>query len=272
MNQPKVSVIMGTYNCEKTLSEAIESIIRQTYKNWELVMCDDGSTDGTYAVADQYRKLFPEKIILLKNEHNRKLSYTLNRCLQAARGELIARMDGDDISRSDRLQKQVDYLLSHPDLQVVGCAMQRFDEKGLHDIMHPVTAPDKWTLRFRVPFYHATILTYKKVYDALNGYTDSDRTVRVEDRDLWFRFYAQGFKGANIDEVLYEVRENTETIRRRTALSRFRSLRTTAYGFRLLGYPKRWLFTEAVLLTAKSMIPYKVKQWVRIRRDRYRQS
>ena len=142
MNQPKVSVIMGIYNCEKTLSEAIESIIRQTYENWELVMCDDGSTDRTYAVADQYRKQFPEKIILLKNERNRKLSYTLNRCLQAARGELIARMDGDDISRSDRLQKQVDYLLSHPDLQVVGCAMQRFDEKGLHDIMHPVTAPD----------------------------------------------------------------------------------------------------------------------------------
>ena len=88
MDQPKVSVIMGIYNCERTLSEAINSILEQTYTNWELVMCDDGSTDGTYALAEQYREKYPEKIILLKNERNMKLSYTLNRCLEKASGEL----------------------------------------------------------------------------------------------------------------------------------------------------------------------------------------
>lgn len=81
--QPKVSVIMGIYNCESTLPQAVDSILAQTYPNWELVMCDDGSTDGTYAVAERYRIQYPEKIVLLKNEQNRKLSYSLNRCLNS---------------------------------------------------------------------------------------------------------------------------------------------------------------------------------------------
>ncbi len=267
MNQPKVSVIMGIYNCENTLAEAIDSILAQTYTNWELILCDDGSADGTYALAEKYKDRLPGKIILLKNERNMKLSFTLNRCLEAAKGELIARMDGDDISHEDRLEKQVAYLLEHPGIQLVGCAMRRFDEKGFHDIMHPVPAPDKWTLRYRVPFYHATILTYKTVYDTLHGYTVADRAVRVEDRDLWFRFYANGFSGANIDEALYDVRENADAIKRRTALSRFRSLRTTAFGYRLLGYPRRWLLREVFVLIAKSIIPYKVKQYFRDKKD-----
>ena len=266
MNQPKVSIIMGIYNCENTLAEAIDSILAQTYTNWELIMCDDGSTDGTYTLAKKYKEAFPDKIILLKNERNMKLSFTLNRCLEAATGELIARMDGDDVSHKDRFEKQVAFLLDHPDIQLVGCAMRRFDEKGFHDIMHPVLEPDRWTLRYRVPFYHATILTYHKVYEALHGYTDTDRATRVEDRDLWFRFYANGFSGANMHEALYDVRENADTISRRTALSRFQSLRTTVFGYRLLGYPKRWLLREVFTLIAKSIIPYRIKQWFRDRR------
>ena len=263
MNQPKVSVIMGIYNCENTLAEAIDSIINQTYTNWELIMCDDGSVDGTYALAEEYREKYPDKIILLRNEHNMKLSYTLNRCLEASTGELIARMDGDDISHRDRIERQVVYLQNNPSVQLVGCAMQRFDEKGYHDIMHPVLSPDKWTMRYRVPFYHATILTYKDVYNALNGYTVANRTTRVEDRDLWFRFYARDFVGGNIDEVLYDVRENAATISRRTVCSRFQSLPNTAYGFQLLGYPKRWLVIEVFLLITKSIIPYSLKQFFR---------
>ena len=124
---PKVSVIMGIYNCEKTLPEAIESILRQTYPNWELILCDDGSSDGTYAIADSYAKRDPQRIILIRNETNKKLAYTLNRCLSVASGELIARMDGDDISHPDRFLRQTEYLLAHPDVQLVGTDMRCFD-------------------------------------------------------------------------------------------------------------------------------------------------
>ena len=76
----KISIIMGIYNCANTLPEAIDSILQQTYKDWEIVLCDDGSSDETYEVASDYQKQYPEKIILLRNESNTGLNHTLNRC------------------------------------------------------------------------------------------------------------------------------------------------------------------------------------------------
>ena len=162
---------------------------------------------------------------------------------------------------------QVEYLLEHPDVDLVGTAMQRFDENGLHSIMHPVLSPDQGILRYRAPFYHATIMTYKRIYDALDGYTVANRTVRIEDLDLWFRFYKRKFCGRNIDKVLYYVRENQETIHRRTMISRFQSLQTTVWGFHLLGFPKRWIVEKVIILCIKNIIPYRIKQCIRDKRD-----
>ena len=83
----KVSIIMGIYNCEATLSEAIDSILIQTYSNWELIMCDDGSKDNTYQIAEQYKMRYPQKIILIKNECNKGLNLTLNHCWKYATGD-----------------------------------------------------------------------------------------------------------------------------------------------------------------------------------------
>lgn len=265
MNQPKVSVIMGIYNCEKTLTEAIDSILTQTYTNWELILCDDGSTDGTYALAQKYKDQLPDKIILLKNERNRKLSYTLNRCLEAASGELVARMDADDISHPDRFEKQVRFLREHPDIQLVGTDMQCFDETGEHGVRHAVEKPDRMTLKRTTPFFHATIMTYKTVYDELGGYTVGRRAERIEDVELWFRFFQRGFCGANIPEALYDVRENYETIKRRTIRERINSFRTLAWGYGLLGFPKIWLIKPAILTVLKSFVPFRVIKWIRQR-------
>ena len=90
----KISVLMGIYNCEDTLVSAVRSIQNQTYGNWELILCDDGSADGTFALAEQLAKK-DGRIVLLKNERNLGLNKTLNRCLAAATGEFVARMDGD---------------------------------------------------------------------------------------------------------------------------------------------------------------------------------
>jgi glycosyltransferase EpsE len=263
--QPKVSVIMGIYNCAKTLPQAIESILAQTYANWELIMCDDGSTDETCAVAAAYKDQHPDRIILLKNEQNRKLSYTLNRCLEVADGELIARMDGDDMSRPDRFAKQVSFLREHPDCHLVGTDMQCFDETGYHGIRHAAVHPDRLTIRKTTPFFHATIMTYKSVYDALGGYTVGKRAERIEDVEMWFRFFQHGFSGDNIPEVLYDVCENYDTIRRRTIRERINSFRTLAWGYRLLGFPKRWLIKPAVLAAAKCLVPYRFIRWLRQR-------
>ena len=112
---PRISIIMGIYNCADTLGEAIDSILAQTYTDWKLIMCDDGSVDDTYSVAQRYVRQFSDKMVLLKNDHNMGLNYTLNHCLSAADGELIARMDGDDIALPQRFEREVAFLDAHPE-------------------------------------------------------------------------------------------------------------------------------------------------------------
>lgn len=254
MDNQKVSVIMGIYNCADTLPDAIESILNQTYTDIELIMCDDGSTDNTYSIAELYAEKNPEKIILLKNSKNMRLSYTLNKCLQSSSGRYVARMDGDDISLPDRIEKQVSFLREHPEYVVVGTAMQRFSDEGDGDIQFGFEHPDKYTLHKMVPFNHATILTYKYVYDKLGGYTVSERTRRSQDYDLWFRFYALGYNGDSLREPLYRVREDINAIKRRTLKNRWQAFQTAKIGYKMLGYPKIWLIKPAFAML-KGFVP-----------------
>ena len=250
---------MGIFNCADTLSDAIESILCQTYENWELILCDDCSTDDTYAVAKSYADRFPDKIILLRNEKNSRLAFTLNHCLTVATGEYCARMDGDDKCTPDRFEKLLKYLHAHPDAVLCGSAMQRFDSNGnMGMIDTPVPEPDRDTPYTTVPFNHATILCYKSVYDKLGGYTVCPRTVRGQDRDLWYRFFAAGFKGVNTSEPLYLVREDEAAIKRRTAKVRWNSFKIDIIGYHLLGYPV-YRYAKPVLRLAKILVPTKAQ-------------
>lgn len=139
----KVSIIMGIYNCAATLPEAIDSILAQTFPDWQLVLCDDGSKDNTYAVAKAYQERIPDKIILLQNEQNMGLNHTLNRCLQAATGEYVARMDGDDVSLPSRLEKEVAFLDAHPEYAIVSSPMIFFDESGDWGRSYAIKEPTK---------------------------------------------------------------------------------------------------------------------------------
>ncbi len=256
----KVSVIMGIYNCESTLADAVESIIAQTYTEWELILCDDCSSDGTYALALSYAEKYPEKIILLRNEKNSKLAFTLNRCLEAATGKYIARMDGDDKCLPERFEKQLEFLEAHPDTVLVGTGMQRFGSDGSFGAVATCPPePDRFTPLHNGPsFNHATIMAYKYVFDALGGYTVLPRTERGQDRDLWFRFFTAGYEGRNMPEPLYLVREDMEAIRRRTFKDRYISFQTEIYGYKLLGYPKR-SFILPVIRLAKALVPYRLQ-------------
>lgn len=255
---PKISVIMAVYNAQKTLTESVDSIINQTYPNWEFIICDDCSNDSSIVILNKYKEKYPDKFILLRNDSNMKLPYSLNRCLEKASGEFVARMDADDISHKDRFQRQIDYLKCHPEVDMVGTAMQRFDENGLGTVDRKPDHPDKYSLRRIIPFNHATIMTYKYVYDDLGGYTVSDRTVRGQDYDLWFRFYYAGYKGDNLSDPLYYVREDKAAFKRRTAKVRWNGFKTTCIGYKLLGYPKRWLIRPALDFAVKSIIPASV--------------
>ena len=259
MTDGKISVLMGIFNCAGTLPQAIDSILNQTYQNFELILCDDCSTDNTYSVAFEYASKYPGKIILIKNEKNSHLAFSLNRCLALATGEYCARMDGDDISAPDRFEKQLAYLHSHPGAVLCGTAMRRFDSGGNYGSMDIRPAePDRDTPYKTVPFNHASILCFKSVYDTLGGYTVAPRTERGQDRDLWYRFFAAGFNGVNTDEPLYFVREDEGAIRRRTFKVRFNSFKTDIIGYRLLGYPLRRYLRPLVRL-AKAFVPVRAQ-------------
>ena len=234
---PKVSIIMATYNCEKTLRSSIESIISQTYTDWEFIICDDCSTDKTYAILAQYKISYPEKFVIIKNKQNSKLSYSLNRCLGLSKGEYIARMDGDDESLPERLERQVKFLDEHKEYAVVGVAMTPFDEKGLKPARYAKKEPGPCDMLSRSPFFHATIMMRKTAYDEVNGYTVSKRTARAQDYDMWFRFFEKGLRGYNLQESLYLVLEDTEAIKRRTMKTRIYEVATKLKGYKMLNYP-----------------------------------
>ncbi len=261
----KISVLMGIYNCEATLAEAIDSILAQTYENWELILCDDASTDGTYAIAEEYAKRYPDKIRLLRNDVNSKLAFSLNRCLKEADGEFVARMDGDDRSLPDRFEKQIAFLRTHEEIAIVGTAMQRFDDEGaLGAIVRSPAHPDRFTPHRGNVFQHATVVGRREVFEALGGYTVLPRTERGQDMDLWFRFLHAGYQGANLPDVLYMVRENEQAIRRRTAHTRWINFQTTIYGYRLLRYPLHW-YIKPFLNLMKILVPIRVMRWIRRR-------
>lgn len=208
-----VSVLMGIFNCADTLAESIESVLAQTHTNFELIMCDDGSTDDTYNVAKRYADK-DERIVLLKNEKNITLGPTLNKCLSYAKGKYCARMDGDDLSTPDRFEKQVTFLESNPQFDVVGSFMQIYGTEKLRVMPE---FPEIEFLAKSNPCCHATIMMRTEVYREIGGYSSAPELTRIEDVDLFWKFYLAGHKAANIQEPLYIVRENQSTFKRRKA-------------------------------------------------------
>lgn len=232
----KISVIMAAYNCEKTVEKAIDSILAQTYENWVMIICDDGSTDGTLAILNRYAQRYPGKFVIIRNERNSKLPCSLNHCLKYVQTDLVARMDADDWSTPDRFEKQVAFLRDHPQYDLVSTGVTVHDgEKAIASIIK-IPEPNRETILRQNAFSHATILTYKRVYDALGGYSQDPTALRVEDRELWYRFMAAGFRGYNMPDELYVMVENVGAVRRRTLQARVNGAKIASRGLRLLGY------------------------------------
>lgn len=255
----KVSIIMGIYNCQDTLGEAIDSILNQTYKDWELIMCDDCSTDKTYEVAKKYKDMHPDKIILLKNTTNLKLAATLNKCLDVAKGKYIARMDSDDICLNNRLEKQVEFLRTNSDFQVVGSSAKIYDGEKVTGIRQCKTIPDKYDVLINAPFIHPSIMMYRAVYNKLKGYTVSKRTLRGQDIDLWIRFFNAGYKGYNLNEPLIIYHESKKDLKKRRFSVSLGCAKTIFYGCRLMKAPlKMYIYSLKPLVSY--FIPHRIKR------------
>ncbi len=237
----KVSIIIGIYNCADTLSEAVESILEQSYTDWELIMCDDGSTDETLIVATEFARKYPDKIKIIKNESNKGLNYTLNRCLKIACGKYIARMDGDDISLPNRLETEVKFLDEHEEYAIVSTPMIYFDENGDWGKGKAIEIPQLKDFVFHPPFHcHAPCMIRKEAYESVGGYTVDRRLLRYEDCNLWYKLYAKGYRGYNLQEPLYKMRDDRNALKRRTMSSRLRAVYVQYSGFRMIHMPIKY--------------------------------
>lgn len=234
----KVSVIMGIYNCADTLCQAIESIVEQTYTNWELIMCDDGSNDNTLKIAEQYMEKYPTKIKILKNEFNKGLNYTLNKCLKEVTGEYVARMDGDDISKTTRFEEEVEILNNNPEIAIVSTDMEFFDEDGVWGRTRVVKYPQKEAFVKGTPFCHAACMVRRDAYIAVGGYSISKWLLRVEDYHLWVKMYIKGYRGINIQKTLYMMRDDRSAQKRKKFKYRINESYVKAYAIANLNLGK----------------------------------
>lgn len=226
----KVSVLMGIYNCASTLDSAIESLINQTFTDWKLIMCDDGSSDNTYKVAQKYVEKNPEKFILIKNEVNQGLNITLNNCLALADTEYIARMDGDDISLPTRFEKEFNFLENNKEYDIVSTPMIQFDENGDFRTGTAIEKPTKEQVVTDSVICHAPCMIRTRVIKAVNGYSVGDDVLRVEDVDLWIKLYANGSRCYNIQEPLYKMLDDRNAVARRKFKYRVNSTRVRISG------------------------------------------
>lgn len=255
---PRVSVIMGIYNSnnKEIVKEAIDSILCQTFEDLEFIICDDGSNDGTFELIESLTS-HDERVIILKNKTNSGLSATLNKCIEISKGEYIARMDADDISVLDRIEKQISFLDSYNEYALIGSDVILFEDNHDCGYRSMPTRPRKNDFLFRVPFMHPTIIVRKNVLIKVGGYRVAKETRRCEDYDLFMRIYSAGFKGYNLNEGLFKVREDSAAYKRRKYKYRIDEAKVRFKGYKSLG-----LMPEGLIYTIKplvvGLIPHKV--------------
>ncbi len=206
LTNPLVTVLMSVYNAEKFVEHAVRSIINQTFKEFEFIVIDDGSTDQTHRILAQFDK----KVVKVYSQENRGVTASLNRGLLLAKGKYIARMDADDIALPERLQKQVGFLESHSEIGIVGSAVQVINDSGRKwgvQTFAPTDIGIRWVSLVKNPFVHPSVMFRKNLLDEYNlEYRPSSH---AEDYDLWVRLL-KFTKGSNIEQplLLYRVHKS----------------------------------------------------------------
>jgi glycosyltransferase involved in cell wall biosynthesis len=238
---PEISIILPVYNGEKTIRRAVDSIINQTYGTFELLIVNDGSIDNTSKILNSFKD---SRVVILEQK-NMGLVPSLNRGIMNAKGKYIARMDADDMSLPERLEKQFSFMEKNKSYAIVGTASKVIYSNGKESVRYRPSNTD--SIRKNIvkicPFTHSSILIRKSVLNKIGLYDESmdgSKKLLVEDYDLWVRILKAGYNMANLKDVLiYNYRENDSIIRRRTfshrlrqqILSRIEIIKTLNLGF-----------------------------------------
>ena len=204
-----VSVIMPVFNVESYLAEAIQSIVDQTMKDFEFIIIDDGSTDGSVEIIQSFND---KRITFLRNETNSGITASLNKGLSVAKGEFICRMDADDIAVNNSLEKQIAFFQTHRSISLVGSQAILIDEKGqtIGEEIVPQTTKEINRSKFiHNPFIHGTIMFRSSLVKQFGNY--DPRRKHNEDYDLWLR-YTKYVQAVNLNDKLIFRRIHSQSI------------------------------------------------------------
>lgn len=254
---PEITVVMPVHNARPFLSCSIESILAQTFSDFEFIILDDGSSDGSVDLLQEWAQR-DARIQLHQTEKRLGLSGSSNAVVAKARTPIIARMDGDDVAHPDRLRRQWEVLQSNSDVVVVGTLCNGIDASG--EVVRP---RDRWRLVRKsayIPFPHGSAMFRRSAFDAVGGYDES--VLRAEDQDLFTRMMAQG-RVMTLPDLLYSYRYHTSNS------TLFNSIREVGENHRengnalamyyMLGAMRLWAGEPPMLL--KLLLAEKSIQW-----------
>lgn len=211
-NKPLVSVVMTIFNAEFSLRRAIESIQRQSLKDFEFLIINDGSTDKSFSIVNEYMKN-DKRIRVITNERNLQIAHSLNIGVFSARADFIARMDSDDISFPKRLEVQYTFLQKHPKVAIVGANILIIDENEsiISKREYPTRSDDLKKVMFRYsPFAHPTVMFRKKIFQEFGGY--NPQMIPCEDIDFWFKIGSKYEFGSIAEPLLkYTLSSNSNS-------------------------------------------------------------
>lgn len=209
MSSPAISVLMAVYNGERHLPAAVESILGQTFDDFELVVVDDASTDRSRAIVESYGD---PRVRVLVNTENLGLTCSLNRGLAECRGRYVARQDADDLSAQNRLALQFGFLERHPEVALLASAYRRIDDDDRDDGGRAVplsTVGVRWRLLFLNAFTHSSIVFRRRVVVELGGYDEG--VSYAEDYELWSRV-AERHEVAALPQELVSYRRSADSL------------------------------------------------------------
>jgi glycosyltransferase involved in cell wall biosynthesis len=258
-----VTVIMSVYNGGKKemLEQCIKSVLEQSHDELEFIICNDGSTDRTQDIIEEMCQ-YDRRIRLINNLANEKASAARNRCIKQAKGEYIAIMDADDYNDLNRIGVQYSFLKNHAEFDFVGTGAYLFDDSGVWGTRRYVERPEKNNFKFVLPFVHASVMFRKAALLKVAGYNESPKVLRSEDYDLFMRLYAAGCQGANLEQILYYVREDQDAWLRRKYRYRWNEMIVRYEGFKKLKLmPGAWPYVLKPLIVG--LIPQKLLTWMK---------
>ena len=253
-NTPQISVLMSVYNPDsrEIFFDAVKSIVSQTFRDWEMILYDNGSSREKSGMIKEAAAL-DSRIIYMRRDVNNGIGAALNEAIKISSGRYIARMDADDISKPERFSRQYEFLEQNPQYQWVGSNAELINSKGRWAVWCMPKEPDsKDFLRFS-PYIHPSVMFRREILERCGGYPEKNG--RAEDYMLFMYLHSKGFRGYNLQKVLFAYREDRTSYKRRKFSAWLSEMKIRYSGFKMLGILNFKTFFYVIKPLANWLIP-----------------